>query len=253
MATNANGNSTPASVTVNWVAPATSPPVCTVSSSNSQPTVGSNITLTASCTNGPTSYEWAGCTGTGATCATTASATGAVTYYVSGINQFGKGPPAGVVVAWTAAGGGPPGGGGGNFCGQFSSVKNISIDWGDTKRYKTTEFGSFGADTVYVVSITVPSSPASYGTPGNMAWAEYNGPPTLRHLTLSKSACDFRDPDPTGNNGPFAAEAGTAPFIGWNVGAPPASLVPGQTYYFNIRNLNCGGACEASTSVNWPH
>ena len=71
-----------------------------------QPTVGQNITLTASCTNGPTSYEWTGCTSTGATCTTTASATGAVTYDVAGINQFGKGSAAGVVVAWTAAGGG---------------------------------------------------------------------------------------------------------------------------------------------------
>ena len=71
---------------------------------------------------------------------------------------------------------------------------------------------------------------------------------------LLKQPCDFRNPDPTGVNGPLGASAGTAVIIDWNVGALPIGLAPGQTYYFSVRNLGCGqDSCDASTSVNWPH
>jgi len=84
--------------------------------------------------------------------------------------------------------------------------------------------------------------------------AEYQGPPTPRHMTLSRSPCDFRPVDPTGENGPLAESGGTATLINWNVGAEPLALVAGETYYFNYRNTNCAQAsCDASTSTNWPH
>jgi hypothetical protein len=107
---------------------------------------------------------------------------------------------------------------------------------------------------VFVVQLVVPSMPASYPAQGNTSFAEYNGPPTLRHMTLSNTPCDFRAPDATGVNGPFVATQGTATLINWNVGAPPVSLVPGSVYYFNALNLGCGqDFCEATTSTNWPH
>lgn len=73
-------------------------------------------------------------------------------------------------------------------------------------------------------------------------------------MSLSKTPCDFRAPDVTGVNGPFAASSGSVVLVTWNVNASPLSLLPGQTYYFNFRNLSCGqDSCEASTTTNWPH
>ena len=42
-------------------------PACTVSASNLNPAVNTSITLTASCTNSPTSYSWTGCSSTTST------------------------------------------------------------------------------------------------------------------------------------------------------------------------------------------
>ena len=250
VATNANGNSPSATTSVTWVAVPTTPPVCSVSASASQQTVGQNVTLTASCNGAPTSYVWAGCTSTTSTCTATASAPGAVTYYVSGVNQFGTGLPAGAIVAWTASGGGG-GGGGANLCGPGQTLVEMPIAWGD---YGRKVIGQFTAETVIAMEFTVPASPASYGTAGNSSLAEYQGPPNLRYMSISESKCDFRNPDPTGKNGPLELVYGTAPLITWNVGAPPFALVPGRTYYINFKNDGCGqGNCGASTSTNWPH
>jgi len=135
-----------------------------------------------------------------------------------------------------------------------------SVNWGDTTRLKTSSLGGFGPNDIVVMSFTVPSSPASYTTPGYTSMAEFNGPPTIRQATLSASACDFRPYDPTGANGPLMVSSGTQVTIDWNVGAPPISLVPGHTYYFNYRNYdtNKGGSscsqssCPAGFSTQWP-
>jgi hypothetical protein len=39
----------------------------------------------------------------------------------------------------------------------------------------------------------------------------------------------------------------------FNIGTPPgAVLTPGKTYYFNLRNDNCGQAsCDMSVSIPW--
>jgi hypothetical protein len=77
-------------------------------------------------------------------------------------------------------------------------------------------------------------------------------------MTLSKSACDFRSPDPTGANGPYDVSIGKQVTIYFNVGTQPAALTPGQTYYFNIRNTDfygtsdCASTCNAGISTNWP-
>ncbi len=69
-------------------------------------------------------------------------------------------------------------------------------------------------------------------------------------MTISKSACDFRTVDTTGANGPFTVAYGTSTFVGFNVGAAPLNLVPGQTYWINVRNYSpdLGGlSCAGST------
>ena len=96
--------------------------------------------------------------------------------------------------------------------------------------------------------------------------AEYAEPATYRHMTLSKSSCDFRSPDSSGNNGPFAQSLGNQVGISFNVGTAPAALVPGQTYYMNFRNwgayvnngaggVSCSGTtCNAGIiTIPWPH
>jgi hypothetical protein len=95
--------------------------------------------------------------------------------------------------------------------------------------------------------------------------AEFGEPATYRHMTLSKSKCDFRSTDPSGNNGPFATSFGNQVGISFNVGNQPVALVPGQTYYFNWRNwgayvnggtggVSCttGATCNAGFLTNWP-
>jgi hypothetical protein len=83
--------------------PATgSAPACTLSTSNSTPIQGRTITLTASCTNSPTSYTWTNCTSTTSTCTTSQSTAGTRSYSVTARNAVGTSAPASVAVAWTA-------------------------------------------------------------------------------------------------------------------------------------------------------
>jgi hypothetical protein len=160
------------------------------------------------------------------------------------------------VVNWQPAGGG----GGGDLCGSYSNVIRQGINWGDNSRMLSTSMGGFQANGVIALSFVVPSSPASYNTAGNTSFAEYGEPATARQMTISKSACDFRTVDTTGANGPFTVAYGTSTFVGFNVGAAPLNLVPGQTYWINVRNyspdlggLSCSGStCNGSLTTNWP-
>jgi len=276
---NAQGPGDPASVTVNWTTPGggnpppgggnpppgggnPTPPQCALSATPRFPAVGTSVALSATCSQSPTSYQWLqcdpantsnctpipGCAASSAACMASSSTQGVTRYIVSGINSVGTGPYVAVDVEWqnSAAFGG--------FCGQYERVKKVVIPWGDSTRYTTDVYGSFTGETVFIFQVTVPGSPSSYATAGYTSLAEYRGPPAYRHMTLSKQPCDFRNPDPTGVNGPLGASAGTAVIIDWNVGALPIGLTPGQTYYFSVRNLGCGqDSCDASTSVNWPH
>jgi hypothetical protein len=155
--------------------------------------------------------------------------------------------------------------GGQDFCVPLPRVVRLTKSWGDAAPIDTFTAGTFYRDGTVVVAFTVPSAPNSYVFSGGTSVAEYvDNVPTFRHVTLSKSSCDFRSIDPTGTNGPFTVflDQGSNASISWNVGAPPVSLVPGQTYYVNIRNwsnLLLGGiSCAANTcnvriQFNWPH
>ena len=269
---NAQGPGDPATLTVTWVDPAPPPPPppppgqttpqCSLSAPTLYPGIGTQLTLTASCSPTATSYQWlqcsqsnltncsvvASCSAASSSCNVTSSTAGPGRYIVTGTNSVGSGPWVQLDMEWqnSAAYGG--------FCGQYVRVKEFGMPWGSSDRFVTGDYGGFTDETVFVVDVTIPSSPSSYGTPGYTSLAEYKGPPAYRHMTLSKTKCDFRTPDPTGVNGPFDASAGPSVLINWNVGAQPLALTPGQTYYFNVRNLGCGQAsCEASMSSTWPH
>ena len=260
VASNGAGAGNTASITVNWTGPVTSVPVCTIAASSVTPTVGQSVTLTATCNGSPTSYLWTGCTpasSTSSSCVATATAAGQVTYYVAGVNTIGTGTAAGVPVTWQASGGGG-GGGGADYCGSYQNVIRTNVSWGDFSRITTGGLGGFTSDGVLVMTFTVPTDPASYANVGYTSLAEFSGPPALRHMTLSKSACDFRNVDPTGANGPYDVSVGKQVTIYWNVGNQPIALTPGQTYHFNVRNTDyngvtdCTSVCNAGISTIWP-
>jgi hypothetical protein len=340
-ASNASGTGGVAYVAINWQSGAPVPS-CTLSASNPTPPTGSTVTISASCTNSPTSYVWSGCASNGPNCTDSIAVAGTKEYTLVASNGAGAGnhgqrqravdrpghraagvhdrrdehdadgrpehhahrnlqrladelrldrsrvldhvtdvrrdghdrgignllrrrhqlfryrdAAAGIPVTWQPSGGG--GGGGGDFCGSYPSVIRVQVDWGDYKRYTTGSLGGFDKDTVLVYSVVVPATPPSYSALGYTSLAEFQGDPAMRHMTLSKSACDFRPVDPTGANGPFEESFGKQVTIYWNVGAPPHTLEPGRTYHFSVRNrdynggTDCSSVCNAGISTIWPH
>jgi len=264
---NATGAGAPASASVNWTVgppPNSVTPKCSIETTPRFPAVNTTLVLKAVCTPAAATYQWTQCPvgspnncaappGCGVsasdTCNVTSNSAGNASYIVSGTNAAGTGPWVQSAVEWQSSPGSRPG-----FCGEYERVKFFTMPWGSLTRFTTAQYGGFTPETVFVMAMTVPSTPGTYSAPGNTSLAEYNGPPSYRHMTLSTTQCDFRAPDPTGMNGPLAANAGTVAYIPWNVGAAPAALVPGQTYYFSFRNMSCGqDSCEASTTTNWPH
>ncbi len=253
-ASNGNGLGPQAGLVVNWQTPPTAAPVCSVTASNQSPFVGQSVTLSASCSNSPTSYAWTNCNSSSSTCVATSAAEGAQTYSVIASNGIGPSAPAQTGVNWQASVGGS------DFCGSYRGVNRISKSWGDSSPIYTPKHGGFDAEGVVVVSFTAPATPASYGSPGSTVVAEYQGPPTFRQVTISRSACDFRPSDPSGANGPYTVGNGSSVTITWNVGNGNAPLTPGETYFVNVRNwsidneanLCTTGSCEAIIQMNWP-
>jgi putative pyrroloquinoline-quinone binding quinoprotein/putative Ig domain-containing protein len=78
-------------------------PVCAPTANPSSPAVGQQTTISANCSNQPSSYVWTGstCSGTGAaTCTVVKSRRTSVTFTVQGTNAAGTGAPATITVSW---------------------------------------------------------------------------------------------------------------------------------------------------------
>jgi hypothetical protein len=265
-ASNASGTGSPASVNVAWQQPPTAPPVCTLSANNPTPYVGSTVTLTASCTQSPTSFSWVGCTSTGSTCVASSANTGSINYSVSASNQFGAGSSASTSVTWQTA---PAAGA--DFCGNEPNVVRLDLPWGG--HTDTLGNGGFPADAVLVLRLRVPANAVGSTTPGSVSAVEYVDPQTRRLMTISPSACDFRGfqpgnwpppSDATGARNPMAWSADINPSIQFSLTSMPGGgvkLAPGGTYYVNLRNRSyidgsnsCqGGTCNMRITVNRPN
>src|SRR5688572_2273854 len=265
-ATNLTGTSPPASVVVTWRLPVTSPPVCTLSSSPANPYAGSTATLTATCTQSAASYVWVNCPSPAAnTCQVTSPVPAAVTYSVTGRNSFGSSAPASITLNWPTP---PPGGA--DFCGSFAKVMHVNLVWGgfvDTN----DPGGGYEDDMVLVGRLTVPANASGTTNRGVISVVEHVDPPTQRIVSVSRSACDFRgfvpgnfpSTDPSGTSQPLAWAFGINPSVNYALstmqGAPP-KLVPGETYYINIRNADyttgnptCGTPeCNVRVTVTTP-
>jgi len=147
---------------------------------------------------------------------------------------------------------------GADFCGGFSNVIRVDLTYGG--HFDTSANGGFPADAVVVGRIRVPANAAGTTSPGVISVVEYIDPQAARIMTLSPSACDFRGfqvgayppRDPSGANNPMAWGFGINPNIFYALSGMQGNepkLVPGQTYYVNLRNrdFNTGqGSCQTS-------
>jgi hypothetical protein len=180
---------------------------------------------------------------------------------VQGVNAVGTGVAATTSVTWTDPNAGPT-----HDC----PSNPIGVPWGSGDLTPAT-LGAFGANRIIVLQLTVPAN-ANVNLPnwnGQVQVAEYQGPPTLRRMTLSTRPCDFRTTiDPTGATGVLTWGAGTTAAVSWKLGASQpgyVGLTPGATYYVNIANLaipeppdtpyiTCNqGSCNAAVNFTWPH
>jgi hypothetical protein len=255
---NTSGVSVAATVSVTWQVPPTGPPVCTLSANPANPYAGGTTILTANCTQSPTSYTWVNCTNvTGNSCVAANAQTGSVMYSVTGRNVFGPSAPASLTLNWT-----PPPPTGADFCGNFPNVKYVNLVWGGQFTTNHPD-GGFEDDMVLVGRIRVPSNATGTSVSGLVSAVEYIDGPASRTMSLSPSSCDFRGfqagvsptPDPTGASKPMAWGFGINPSFQFALSGMPGSqakLIPGQTYYLNIRNrdFNGGGVTCATPECN---
>lgn len=80
------------------------PPVCTLQADALSPVVGAIATITASCTNSPTKFNWSNCPGANLfICSATSNSTGNKTYSLTATNSSGNSQPVSVTLNWRAA------------------------------------------------------------------------------------------------------------------------------------------------------
>jgi hypothetical protein len=258
-ASNAAGTGPPAAATVTWQQPPTAPPVCTLTATNTSPMIGTSITLTANCTQSPTSYSWVGCTGAmGNQCLTSSANVGAITYSVTATNAIGTGAAASVAVNWQALPPPPPPGAG--DCSAFSDVLRMTMPWTSGATATTYTEGGMRAGTVLALAFTVSASATGQGS---IEGVEFPDAPYERVTTLAAQPCDFRGfvpgamqfppGDPTGVNGPLAYVGGNVPSFQFILQGTPQTfppkpvLIPGRTYYFNVRTIRASDGANACT------
>jgi hypothetical protein len=161
-------------------------------------------------------------------------------FSVTPSNASGSGNLASANVT-VATGGGGGGGGGTGLCAQYANVlPTINVTWGQAASWQSAQSGAFGDNTVLVFKLVVPANTPNSLINGQFTLSEYQGPETLRQMTISTQACDFRAKDYTGANGPLSVSNGTRVTIPYGVGTPfifgPAALTAGQTYYVSLHN-----------------
>ncbi len=250
---NASGEGPASSIAVTWQQPPTAPPTCTLTANTSTPYVNGSVTLTASCTQSPQSWQWsvAGCLGSSPTCQTTSTVVGPASYTVAATNGFGAGTASQPVsVNWTTP---PPGGA--DYCASYGDVIEVALPWGGAV-VDTKAAGGMRPGTIFVGRLTVPLGANVSGT-GQVRFYEYVDDDVERNMSVSSSKCDFRGfvvgaaslTDPTSTNYPMSWSNGKQPQIFFGSSAA-AKLQPGQTYYFNLRNVNWAsgtGSCSTAT------
>ena len=255
---NASGEGPPSTITVAWQQPPTAPPTCTLAASSPTPYVGGSVTLTASCTQSPQSWQWSvpTCSSSSSTCQATSATAGTASYTVAATNVIGAGTASQpVTVTWTTP---PPAGA--DYCGAYNDVVEFALPWptpsSPNGTVLTSAIGGMRPGTIMVGRLTIPAGANVAGT-GQVRFVEYVDGQAQRQMTVSTSKCDFRGfvagsaspTDPTSVNYPMAWSNDINPIIFFG-STTPAKLQAGQTYYFNLRNVNWvtgGGSCTTGT------
>jgi hypothetical protein len=263
----AGGTATAPTLTCNTTTIAPPPPesnvpVCSLTANGFSAltlTAAGSVTLAASCTNSPTSYTWTGVTGPVAGASQTVQVGATTTFGVTATNASGTSSPASVTVTVNIAAAPPPTA---SFCSQYPNVQpTIVAPWGTGGSWTTGASGGFPYNGVLVFQITVPAGTPASIIAGKFAVSEFQGLPTMRQATISKSACDFRTPDYKGDNGPLTWSNGTTATTSFAVVPPEqvgltgavAGLVAGQTYFINVRNFSIdlnGISCPTNSTCN---
>ncbi len=208
------------------------------------------VSLTMSCIGGTPAYRysWSGGATTG-TLSTTVAAT--TTYTVTATDAANATSTQSATVTVSGGGGG---GGGTGLCAQYANVlPTINATWGQANSWFSSQSGNFGDNTVWVFKLFVPVGTPNSVLNGTFTLAEYQGSETLRQMTISTQACDFRTKDYTGANGPLSVSNGTRVTIDYGVGTPfifgPAELTAGQTYYVSVRNWQLDPTPQSSCGL----
>ena len=254
------GSGNTANTTVDWTnTPPAAPTGCSLGASNTNlPVGGGAVTLTATCTGGgaPTGYTWtaspAPTSGFSANAgsAQTPSIAATTFFSVTPSNAGGNGNQAtvSVNVAGTVVG----------FCGQYPNVlPTVNVTWGQQGLSHSSQSGNFGDNTIWVFKLIVPPGTPNSTVFGYFNAVEDNGPGTFRQMTISTQACDFRQKDYTGVNGPLGVSNGVSVALYYGVATPfifgNPGLTAGQTYYVSVRNWQLDPVPQSScgqTSCN---
>ena len=296
IATATNGDKGSAVANVAWASTPAAAPSCSAPSLVTTPSpitsAGGTASLNVTCTGTGITYAWhrtaptAGALGSASTATDSLAAnsgSSGVTYtYVvdacTGPTSASCSSQTVSVVVPSATGGGG-GGGGTGMCAGLPNVVMLDVPWGGT--VTTRGAGTtFQANGMVVAKFTVPAGyTTTPGFKGKVQAAEYGDPAVYRQTSLSTQACDFRGAatrttdsyitDPTGTNNPLKFGFGNTAIVEFTVTGTALftpQLVPGQTYYYNIRNwspyanggaggISCTGStghCDIIISHNTP-
>ncbi|HVF63056.1 MAG TPA: hypothetical protein VNE58_03580 [Casimicrobiaceae bacterium] len=83
-------------------------PSCSLSASNTSPPTGTTLTILATCSGSPTSYQWGNCNSATSTCVATEGTGGLRTYMLTASNASGSSQPVSISINWRAPSNGPP-------------------------------------------------------------------------------------------------------------------------------------------------
>ena len=225
----------------------TSGGTCSISASPSVlPASGGTVTVSTSCgantslaggksVSQNSSNSWTDTIG-----ANSLSTTVSYTYTVSG-----DGGSKSVTVSQSGTGGTTPPPGGPISCDGFSRTHVIDIAWGApasaAPRVLTSNNGGFTAGEIVVARFTTPASTAA-GIYAQIKSAEWGDQQHNRIASLSDTPCAFPIPNGLGRLATTSI-ATTSPAFTYAVGGSSsyyAILKPSTTYYFNIKNVDCG-------------
>ena len=220
--------------------PAPGAPGCTLSASPSSLSAAGPVTLTASCSNSPTSYTWSaspattftGTDNTGSTNTNGATISANTTFTVTATNGTGSGQASKSVQVGAVTGA--------ISCPGFTKTLVVNWDWASSlskvDTYQTQ--GGLGTNGILVIPFT-PTGPAD-NVEVKFSAANYPAANMVntKRLAISTQPCDLNPSEPasvaSGSTPSLAYVIGTAPVNFINGLPSAASLTPGVQYYLNV-------------------